>query len=34
MVVSSLAVFKDDNEMLRNEIIKNEDIVDELYDSI
>jgi len=34
MVVSSLAVFKDDNEMLRNEIIKNEDTVDDLYDSI
>ena len=34
MVVSSLAVMKDDNEMLRHEIIKNEDTVDEFYDSI
>ena len=34
MVVSSLAVFKDDNEILRDEIIKNEDTVDEFYDAI
>ena len=34
MVVSSLAVIKDDNETLRHEIIKNEDTVDEFYDSI
>ena len=34
MVVSSLAVMRDDNEILRNEIIKNEDIVDNLFDSI
>ena len=34
MVVSSLAVFKDDNEVLRDEIIKNEDTVDEFYDAI
>ena len=34
MVVSSLAVFKDDNEALRDEIIKKEDTVDEFYDGI
>ena len=34
MVVSSLAVFKDDNEVLRDEIIKKEDTVDEFYDGI
>jgi phosphate:Na+ symporter len=34
MVVSSLAVIKDDNEALRHEIIKNEDTVDDFYDSI
>ena len=34
MVVSSLAVMRDDNEMLRNEILKNEDDVDNLFDSI
>ena len=34
MVVSSLAVFKDDNEALRGEIIKKEDTVDEFYDGI
>ena len=34
MVVSSLAVFKDDNEAIRDEIIKKEDTVDEFYDEI
>ena len=34
MVVSSLAVLRDNNVTLRNEIIKNEDIVDSLFDSI
>jgi len=34
MVVSSLAVMRDDNDMLRNEILKNEDDVDNLFDSI
>ena len=34
MVVSSLSVIKDDNEMLRHEIIKKESIVDDFYDSI
>ena len=34
MVVSSLAVMRDDNDLLRNEIIKNEDTVDNLFDSI
>ena len=34
MVVSSLAVMRDDNDLLRNEIIKNEDTVDSLFDSI
>ena len=34
MVVSSLSVIKDDNEMVRHEIIKKESIVDDFYDSI
>jgi phosphate:Na+ symporter len=34
MVVSSLAVLQDNNVTLRHEIIKNEDIVDNLFDSI
>jgi phosphate:Na+ symporter len=34
MVVSSLAVLRDNNVTLRHEIIKNEDIVDNLFDSI
>ncbi len=34
MVVSSLAVLQDNNLTLRHEIIKNEDIVDNLFDSI
>ena len=34
MVVSSLAVLRDNNLTLRHEIIKNEDIVDSLFDSI
>ena len=34
MVVSSLSVIKDDNEMRRHEIIKKESIVDDFYDSI
>ena len=34
MVVSSLAVLQDNNLTLRHEIIKNEDIVDSLFDSI
>ena len=34
MVVSSLAVLRDNNVTLRHEIIKNEDIVDSLFDSI
>ena len=34
MVVSSLAVLQDNNVTLRHEIIKNEDIVDSLFDSI
>jgi len=34
MVVSSLSVLRDDNVNVRNEIIKNEDIVDNLFDSI
>jgi len=34
MVVSSLAVLQDNNLTLRDEIIKNEDIVDNLFDSI
>jgi phosphate:Na+ symporter len=34
MVVSSLAVLRDDNIALRSEVIKNEDIVDNIFDSI
>ncbi len=34
MVVSSLAVLRDDNVAVRNKIIKNEDIVDSVFDSI
>ncbi|MEO1945411.1 MAG: PhoU domain-containing protein, partial [Candidatus Thioglobus sp.] len=34
MVISSLAVLRDNNVALRHEIIKNEDIVDMLFDSI
>ena len=34
MVVSSLAVLQDNNVTLRHEILKNEDIVDSLFDSI
>jgi len=34
MVVSSLAVLRDNNVTLRHEILKNEDIVDSLFDSI
>ena len=34
MVVSSISVIKDDNEMVRHEIIKKESIVDDFYDSI
>ncbi|MDP0596824.1 MAG: Na/Pi cotransporter family protein, partial [SAR86 cluster bacterium] len=34
MVVSSLAVLRDDNTALRSEVIKNEDTVDNIFDSI
>ena len=34
MVVSTLAVLQDDNITLRSEVIKNEDIVDNMFDSI
>ena len=34
MVLSSLTVLQEDNISLRDEIIRNEDIVDSLFDSI